>query len=1291
MVICWEVNLFSLTENKLPKKTFHYSMDGLQKTLLFFFLVLVKTVFAQQVEKQSFSLSWKDQVVYNTAKGAQLVTSTVGGQTPDAYLHPRYVHSWEVAPAVVLTDYSLKDPVYEPFEPNRYIRGNEQIGKEPAMHVYFSKRGNRQYAHLVVMPVIKEGLVYKRLLSFDLLYTVEKSPVDALRSSTVKESVLASGSWFKFAVDTTGVYKLDYQFLKGLGLQIENANPAHIQLFGNGGAMLPVANEAARYDGLQENAIYVHGAADGRFDTADYILFYARGPHQWIKQAGSEGHNLLDYQHQLNLFSDKAYYFISLGNTAGKRIGPVSEIQAAATKQINTFHDHIFYEKEAVNLFHAGQQWFEKFGYEHLLSYSLPFDKVEPSAPLTMRVRAAVKSGLPSQIDVQVANQPVMTLPFSAASQYSPARAVSGTAEFQVSDGRVPVTVSFDNQGNPAAEAYLDYIEILGTKKLIADGKQFSFRNFEAAHTEETVVYSIAEQASIDGIWDVSDPLDPKNCQYQSAGGTVSLKASGGRLKEYVVLADDDYYLPEALENPVLGNQNLHSLRNIDYLIVTRSDLVAQAQRLADYHQTHSNLVTRVVPLHKIYNEFSSGVPDMTAIRDFIRHLYVHATTNPLKYVCFLGDASYDYKNKEKNLVPAFLSYESFNLSTSYVTDDFFAMMEDGEGKMQPFETLDVATGRIPVSSVAEADQVLTKLGLYSQEDAYGSWRTRVSLIADDIDASGEEFLQEGMEEIAGDIEEHKPLINIKKIFLDAYPQTATAGGNKYPAVNTEISNQVEKGSLLVNYFGHGGESGWAAESVLGFDEIASWNHVDRLPLFVTITCEFSRFDNHLRDTAGEALLLKKDGGAISLISTARQIYISFGQHFNKELVPKLLDFDNQDLPMAVHLKNTKNQFHSNQRYFIYFFGDPAMKLALPKPSVRLTHLNDISLSESLDTIKALSYVKMRGEVQDASGILLDDFSGPLSVTVFDKPVSKTTLDNDHQGIVMNFKVQESKIFNGQTSVKDGRFDFDFVAPRDLKIAYGNGKLSMYAHNNTTDRSGADRSLVIGGIDPQAPEDNTGPQIQLYMNDLNFVNGGPTNQSPLFLALLEDEHGINTSLSAIGHDIVAILDGDESNPIQLNDYYQTDLDTYQKGRVSYPLRNLSTGPHTIGLKAWDTYNNVSEASLSFTVVDDAGLHLTHVLNYPNPFVGHTAFWFQHNKPNEPLEVLVQVFTVSGKLVRTLRETVQTTGNLSRSVVWNGLDDFGAKVGKGVYVYKLTVRALYSRLKAEKTEKLVILQ
>ena len=618
-------------------------------------------------------------------------------------------------------------------------------------------------------------------------------------------------------------------------------------------------------------------------------------------------------------------------------------------------------------------------------------------------------------------------------------------------------------------------------------------------------------------------------------------------------------------------------------------------------------------------------------------------------------------------------------------------MLEDHEGTMSSSHTIDVASSRIPVSTITEAKDVVDKILRYYSKNAIGDWRNTITLLADDIDEDGEEVIEQGVESIADEIKINKPIFNVNKIYADAYVQENSSGGERYPDVNKAITNAIEKGTLVFDYFGHGGEDGFAAERILDVPQIQSFNNQNTLPLLITVTCDFSRFDNPNRITAGELTLKSTSGGAASMITTTREVYISVGQRFNEELIRILLAFNNEDLTISETLMVAKNQFSDSQKFFIYSFGDPAMKLAVPKPNVRITKMNDIDITQSLDTLKALSKVRFEGVVTDNSNTILTDFNGTLSTTVFDKLINKTTLDNDGFGVKMPFDTQDSKLFRGKSTVENGVFSFDFIVPKDIKIAYGKGKISFYAENGNLDKAGYNFDVVVGGINDNAPEDTIGPEINLFMNDESFIDGGNTNASPNLIAVLSDASGINTSITAVDHDIVGVLDGDTSNPIILNDFYETELNDFSKGKVTYTLRDLEVGPHTLKIKAWDTYNNSSETTLNFVVVSDALLNLENVLNYPNPFVNYTEFWFNHNKPNEPLEVQVQIFTVSGKLVKTINRNIQTTGNLSRSITWNGLDDFGNKIGKGVYVYKLRVKSTVSNLVSEKYEKLVILQ
>ena len=968
----------------------------------------------------------------------------------------------------------------------------------------------------------------------------------ALGFSQTSNSVLSNGNWYKFSVDTTGVFKIDKTLIEKMGINIANLNPKNIKIYGNGGAMLAQKNNAFRYSDLQENAVYIEGEDDGVFNANDFILFYAKGPHDWVLNPSLE-----TASHRQNIYSDKAYYFLTVSDTNGKRISDTPENTNASVKSIALFDDFVFYEKEERNLFAIGTQWFgEDFSVENVQNFNINFSSLDPNSPIKIKVAGAAISALSSTMTVSVNNQNAFSIIYPGVTSGSLTLGFPNfnSANLNVGSSSLDVSITYNNNGNPGAKAYLDYIEIVGKKQLSANGKQFSFRSFDASKTNGVVEYQVQNANEISQLWDVTDFINPKRVQNSSSGNNFTFRANGGILNEYIAINESDYFTPEVGDTPLIKNQNLHALKDVNYIIITNEELSGQAQRLADYHATNSGLTTKVVPLSEIYNEFGSGSADITSIRDFIKNVYNSSSNaaSKLKYVCFFGDSSYDYKDRivdNNNVVPVFESVQSFNLATSYVTDDYFVMLDPNEGLMFTTDTIDVASGRIPVSTSQQASEVVDKILSYYKTQSFGDWRNTITLLADDIDANGEQTLQAGVERIADSITKNKPIFNINKIYADAFKQETSSGGERYPQVNVALTNAIEKGTLVMDYFGHGGEDGFASERILEVPQIQNFNNPKTLPLFITVTCEFSRFDNPLRTTAGELVFWNKNGGAASLITTTREVFISTGQNFNERLLKILLQFNNEDLSIAESLMATKNGFSSFQKFFIYYLGDPAMKLAIPKPNVQITKMNGVNITQSIDTLKALSKVSFEGVVTDNLNQPLTSFNGTLSTTVFDKPILKTTLDNDNFGIKMTFDSRESKLFRGKSSVTNGTFKFDFIVPKDIKVAFGKGKLSFYAFNEKEDKSGANFDVIVGGINPNATSDTVGPELSVFMNDESFIEGGNTNTSPNLIISLSDLSGINTSITSIDHDIVAIIDGDQANPIISVSYTHLTLPT----------------------------------------------------------------------------------------------------------------------------------------------------
>ncbi|AUC77695.1 type IX secretion system sortase PorU [Olleya sp. Bg11-27] len=1236
-----------------------------------------------------------------------------------------FVEQWQVNGFVNESSLELSNVVYFPIAKSELK--NLDLNSIPENITASLKNGTSRdvnYAVLSLSPIIKQGSSYKKVVSFNVSYDMNvTSNYRRSANQMITNSVLTNGDWYKFEVEKSGVHKISKSFLNQMGINLNNFDPRNIKLFGNGGQMMPFANDANFPFDPTENAIKIIGEDDGVFNDSDYILFYAQGP--------SADVNVSYINTNINPYTDKTVYYINISSGQGKRIQNFTQPSGSVTTTIDAFQDYQFHEIDASNIIFVGRRWFgEQFGVENSQSFDFEFPNLVTSESVKIKAVTATTSSSASRFLVSVNSNALGSVSLSATNTTNGVYVTGGTFDqtTNVVDDNISVTLDYDNQGNPSAEAYLDYISVEATRALAFNGSQFHFRNNEATSGSGIANYVLSNASQVQEVWDVSDLYDVSSITNIDANNTLSFNASMGDLKTFITVSSQHYLEPVLAQNSTVNNQNLKGtiflnnqggFQDIDYLMLTTQSHLAQAQRLAQINRDKKNLNVKVVVVDDIYTEFSSGNPDITGIRNFVKYVYDNASApeNRVKYLCIFGDSSFDYKGRISSNTynfPTWNAYSSFNLSSSFISDDYYAYVDLDEGVLDQFNNankLDIAVGRIIADSPQRAKQMVDKIEVYYSKGALGSWRNNFIVVSDDVDEAWEATLQQTTDEIADEVTLFKPFVNVTKIHSDAYEQQASAGGDRYPGVTEALTNAIEKGALMVNYFGHGGEDGLAHERIFQKDDAAALNNVCKLNLFVTVTCEFTRFDNPLRETAGELIYWNKDAGSIALITTTRQIFVEVGKDFNKILKEYLFsysindtysDYEYPTIAEALRLAKNDPSFSDAQKSLAFYIGDPALTLAFPEPNIRLTTINDVPITQETDVLQALGYAKLAGEITDVNGNVLNGYNGIVTTTIYDKEIARETLANDNTtnsgGLIkLNYTTLGAIVFRGQATVTNGQFEFDFIVPKDIGIPVGTGKISFYAtqENALEDKTGASiEVLKIGGINPNAAEDNIGPTIQLYMNDEAFVSGGITNESPLLLANFEDENGINTA-SGIGHDIVALLDGDEVNPYVLNDYYLTEVDDYTKGALSFPFRNLEPGLHTLTLKAWDVYNNSATAEIQFIVFNEnESLVINNVLNYPNPFVNYTEFWFSHNS-SEVLDISVQIFTVSGKLVRTLNGQTALAGgksikSTSRDIVWDGRDDFGEKIGKGTYIYKLKVHSQSTNKSVEKIEKLVIL-
>jgi len=1160
-------------------------------------------------------------------------------------------------------------------------------------------------AVLVITPIIKDASGFKRLRSFS--YEAHAAPpiVSTARDRfSIVNSVLASGEWYRFYVEKSGVYRLSKSFLQSLGMKLGNVHPQNIKIYGNGGRMAPLSNAVDYPIDPTENAIEIIDGGDGSFDSDDYILFYAEGTDNWSQENLS--HN--------NLYSDKSYYYITVSGGQGKRIQPMPDLSGSTdpVTPITEVDDYYFHEVDKTNIARMGRRWFgEDFSVDDEQSFDFELPDVVAGSQVNVTVAAAAAAFTTTSFSVKANGSDIGTIALQSLNDVG-TEAVDGTLNATTSAAAdMEIAITYDNNGVPGSKAYLDYIILKSKRQLKGNGSQFRFRYNAAATTDGIGEFQFSNATSVSEVWDITDIFNVTSA-VNADGASFSFRAPMGEVRQYIAVSPGNYLSPKKDSQSKVVNQNLKgtifqdngSFRDIDYLIISPKAFMSEAERLAAFHRTYSGLNVKVVQVESIYPEFGSGKQDIGAIRNFIRYVYKNASSDAsrVRYVNLFGDASFDFKNRipnNTNFIPIYTATSSFSLSSTYISDDFFVLMDDNEGTMSAMNSrgLDIAVGRMPVDDLANAREMVDKVLEYHDAKSYGHWRNNFVLVSDDVDKDWEASLEFGLDSLGDEIHNQKPFVNIKKIHSDSYVQESSSGGQRYPKVYRDFIESLNQGALVFNYFGHGGEEGLASERIFDKASITELTNRYKYPLFVTITCEFTRFDNPFRPTAGEQLFWKNQAGAIALVTTTRQISPTTGQAINEAFSSNLYGYGTNDLDSIAEALRRSKASYGGVSLMVFFIGDPALHLAIPKPSIVLTQVNDAPVTGTFDDFKALAPMKVSGEVRDETGTtLLSDYNGELALTVYDKLIQSTTIGNDGTTngsglIVMPFDNIGETLFRGNATVTNGKFDVRFVVPRDIRIPVGNGRISFYAKKTgqLTDQTGYNIDIKVGGINPNAESDVTGPTVRLYMNDESFVNGGITNTSPILLAILDDTNGINT-VSGIGHDIVGILDGEEASPYIMNDYYEADADNYAKGRLRYPFKDLEPGLHTLTFKAWDVYNNPVTAEIQFVVVGEETLALKNVLNYPNPFVDYTEFWFTHNRPFEPLEVQVQVMTVTGKVVWTRNQTITTDGFLSRDIKWDGRDDFGDRIGKGVYVYKLTVRSTTSGKQSEKFEKLVIL-
>lgn len=1107
------------------------------------------------------------------------------------------------------------------------------------------------------------------------------------------QSLLSSGKWHKIQVDTTGIYKITYAELRNLGFN----DPEQVSIHGYGGWPLDENFNNAYIDDLPATAVW---------RGSDYLLFYGRGPVKWEYDSVSTY-----FAHTYNPYSTYGCYFIT-DATGAKNMEKVASASGAVLS-IDTYDDYVIHKRELVSLNLSGRELlgesFTSTTSQDVRTFRLPgivnetgkvrarFVARPTSSGGAGTVSLSINKALIATATVRVISGLTAEIPFIVGNE-----AVIQTDWSTTKEETSGINVSYSKAGD--ANARLDFVSLQMKRTLQPYDNYTFFRSI--ASINNATRFTIRNATTQTVVFDVTDPLNPTVMETTLNGSELTFSIPAGDLREFVIVQTNQTFpVPEFAGE--VSNQNLHALPQTDMVIISPGGFRSQADRLAAVHREKDNLSVTVVDPEEIYNEFSSGTPDATAYRRFMKMFYDRRSseTNAPKYLLLFGDGFYDnrfittegkqIRDLQKIMLLTYQTQESLT-SASYVVDNYFGILGDTTGEIGT-HPLHLGVGRIPVRTLAEATQVVDKLLSYMNNEGAGAWKNNVCFIADD-GSSSDSFNNIHMsqaDQLATMIEADHPEYLVNKIYFDAYKKSTN--GNSYPDVNTLVQSSLKNGTSILNYTGHGGTTGLSDEKVITQADITNYDY-EHLPLWITATCDFTRFDA-LATSAGEDVLLSKSAG-IGLLTTTRVAFTNTNAVINQGFIHFLFEQnENGYLRLGDVLKNTvdsaTNTLSSTLHPRIAGFaliGDPALRLNYPEYKIQVTAINGETISGDTITIGALERVTVEGEIYQPDGNLATNFNGMVYPTVLDSQAEITTLDNNNTGTAFTYKDYSGTIFMGNESIENGKFSFTFTVPKDIAYSGDEGKMVLYAYDetNTLEANGSFKQFKVGGTGGDIDGDTEGPEIRaIYLNDSTFVPGDKVNSTPFFMARVWDESGVNIIGNSVGHDIMLIIDNDANKSYNLNGYYETIPGSGGEGIIKFLIPELETGIHTAEFKIWDVYNNPTTYTFDFEVVAGLKPVLAQIIATPVPARENVTFHIYHNRPESTLDITVMVYDMTGKLHWKHEEKGSSDYSKPYTVTWDLSNNQGSRLRPGVYIYRAAISSDNSK-EATDAKKLIIL-
>ncbi len=1165
----------------------------------------------------------------------------------------------------------------------------------PEIAVYKGVSAKRGQLDVSFSPVIWRDGRYWRIQTFTLKVHREASAKRGRAASGMERyaphSVLAEGRWVKIRVADNGIYMLSDYDLKQMGF----SEPSKVRVYGYGGQQLSEGDPNRWVDDLCEVNVW---RGDGR------ILFYAQGPVSWSMEADQT------FTHSRNPYSDYGYYFLTEGEDSQSNALPTAVHPIAAEEPIETTPAYCLYEVDDYAWFHGGRKLVESYDYLNgsVRSYSLQHTfAAHPLHDAVLDVCFTHNGSTTTSVAVAMNDVSVGALTLRAIGGHDEAAETTQSFSVDLDEASAQQKVTLTHRRGAGVSGRLDYLRLNYTRFMATNVPIYATSSgIHTYHIDDAEMWNGEDVA----VWRITDASSIEPIAYDKATSTFT---ADGRRGDVFIAFDTKgtYPVPEVVGE--IANQDLHATPATDYIIIVPSSgkLTAQAERLAALHRAQRGLTVKVVRADEVYNEFSSGTPDATAYRRYLKMLYDRASTadEAPKYLLLFGDGAWD----NRMLSPAWtatspddylLCYEaenSFNAVDSYVVEDYFGLLDDGEGTNLKTDKVDVGVGRFPVTTVEQARQMVDKVAAYMNNTHAGAWKNTILMLGDDGDRNRH---MDDAELVAQMLESEYPDYMVKRIYWDAFPMEATSTGNSYPVVRKRLLELFKDGALMVNYSGHGAPDVISHELVLNktdMEELSS----PRLPVWVTVSCDITPFDNS-ELSFGESAFLNPKGGAIGLLTSTRTTYAEQNRRVNYFFSKYAFARDDYgrrlSLGDAVRLAkcdlittgDASLVDKSGNKLNYVLIGDPALVVGNTDYRMVVDKLNGVSVGSGEEVLlKAGSQVVVQGHVATLGGALATDFSGLLYASVFDNMEDIVCRNNakekDADGNVLApfaYRERTKKFFVGSDSVRNGQFAFTFRVPMDINYSMESGLINFYAIDNTLrqEAKGMFDGFLLGGTEDDLTNDGSGPGIQMYLNSPDFVSGGKVNETPLFVAKLEDTDGINTT-GNIGHNLTVIVDGQASMTYNLNEYYLSDIGGYTLGTVSYVLPELPEGKHTLMFRAWDMMNNSSTSTIEFEVVKGLAPEILHVQAIPG--VGNMTFDVTHDRPENDLEVAIEVFDFSGRILWSHSEQVAALDS-NYSYTWNLSCASGKPLDTGVYLYRVVVSSPVGQ-STSKAQKIVI--